>query len=89
MNVLIVFELVPEDTKLFLIPLSTYEEHWKWLDDCHRKLINVHDCVAIKHLCSAAYTEDGENGPLFDSEVDSSKPLEADICKVIITGMVL
>lgn len=89
MNILIVFELVPEDTKLFVIPLSEYEKHWKWLDDCHRKFINVHDCEAIKHLCSAAYTEDGENGSLFKYEVDSTNPIQIMFSKVIITGIAL
>lgn len=99
MSVLVIYELVPEDTKFYLVPEEVYAKVAKDIDHLHDKMINgdefepqmdtlMHVVAKEEHVETVTpYTA------LFvpyELELENGKPIDAtNITKVVHTGILL
>jgi hypothetical protein len=98
-NVLLVWEEVPEETKLYLIPGDVAAKYEHFLKDAHNNYINTvgwEDHPGLFFLNTALGEEVPEAGyedhlgVLRDYKVDSSTPItDADITSVYVSGFIL
>jgi hypothetical protein len=98
-NVLLVWEEVPEETKLYLIPGEVAEKYEGFLKDAHGNYINTvgwedhHGLFFLNTALGEEVPEKGYEeylGVLRDYKVDSSAPLtDANITTVYVSGFIL
>ena len=97
-STLIIYEEVPEKTKLFVIPNSEITEQQRaWLQETHNNLINCDDMNdGMRFFNTAISSEKPEEGfeefkAIWEGkEIDNKEPLtNANITNVYITGFVL
>jgi len=93
---LIIWEEVPEDTDLYLVPWNVYLDNQKVIDEAAGHAINNVDGDAALGLMRLVYT--AKNGGddctgLLDqyklSDEDKLKPFCANIQKVVLSGFIL
>lgn len=67
MNILLIWERVPDDTDLYIIPSEVATPFTKYLDEAHGKIINVDEYSdGLKFLNTALMTVEGNPDPLFE-----------------------
>lgn len=96
MNVLVIYEEVPEDTRFFLLQ-NISEDEYDQLANCHGKYINIDDNADLSYLTGKIYDEEGEPGTWHNFEVKKVKGVpfefkaenEGDEISVIHTGIFL
>ena len=95
---LLIWEEVPEETKLYLIPNEVAEKYESFLKDAHNNLINTvgwEEHPGLFFLNTALGDEVPEPGyeehlgVLRQYKVDTADPLTENITKVYLSGFIL